>query len=251
MKKTVGTIIDFKVRLTKSNKTFRFSMSHVTRLRHISIQMCKLLNLDRFNTKIVYSIPHFPHKVSETSTLRHLKLKNGSIINAEVKSTNTPTPFETRTPHFKDSMFGNKTNLEGLSTFKTHNLDSKMFHGLNAVVYCQNKRCRAFQMMKVETMGFGTFNYGTILHNIRCTLCPHKGISWTPMRVVQVSLKKCSWQADGEKKMKSGVINHENYGGRWFGVDEIDNETFKKVLYKNDWEYLVLKVRPRVTASVH
>ena len=70
MIKVNDKIINFKVKVLKSKKTFKFSMSHITRLKHVSLIVCKMLNLDRFNTTISYTLAQFPNKITEVSTLR-------------------------------------------------------------------------------------------------------------------------------------------------------------------------------------
>lgn len=82
--------IDFKVRVRGANNQniFRFNEINSTRLKHLSLCICKKLNLDRFNTTINYSIPYQDNgKISEILTLRQLQLKNGDTIHAEVERT--------------------------------------------------------------------------------------------------------------------------------------------------------------------
>lgn len=69
-------------------KVFRFRKINSTRLKHLSLAICKLLNLDRFNTTISYASQSQPFvKLSEILTLRQLNLKNGDKVYASIDRT--------------------------------------------------------------------------------------------------------------------------------------------------------------------
>lgn len=82
--------ISFKVRVRGANtqNVFRFNEINSTRLKHLSLMICKKLNLDRFNSIIKYSMPSKDlGKISEITTLRQLQLQNGDILQAEIERT--------------------------------------------------------------------------------------------------------------------------------------------------------------------
>ena len=103
-------------------------------------------------------------------------------------------------------------------------------------------------MLKVESLGFGRFSHQGIFKGVKCSLCPHKEITWKPMKVVSIYLMRCSWTLNGLVVMKSGVSNVENLHNQWFAVDDIDNKIVEEQLFGKKWEYVDFLVRPLVTA---
>lgn len=113
MYKLEPSLIKFKVKIEKSDKILTLQKPGKTRLREISIIICKLLTLDRFDTDIAYNIDQFAHKISETTTIRqiHLKKKNFTL-RANIRATPAPSQYETRVPYYKDKKV--KMNVFGL-----------------------------------------------------------------------------------------------------------------------------------------
>jgi len=245
MIKVQDQIINFRVQLSKTSKVFSLSLSHVSRLKHISLMICKAMNLDRFNTKIRYSIPGFIHSITEVSTLRQLKIKDGMVITAEITSTVSPSQYEAWRPHFRDSQFGD----DKAEQKREKTLREKMFQGLNAVAWCKNSRCRAYGLLKVINLGIGEFTPKQIVNGLVCVLCPHTGISFKPMECERVYLKDCSWIVDGICFTRSGIPRIENMNNNWKLTPGVDSSTFEELFGKSKrWEEVIIKTRKMISA---
>lgn len=103
MKKPIQEYIDFTVKIAKSNKSIRLSLINTTKLEKISHMLSKKLGLNKNLTKICYSKFEFPHPMSGIHTLRQINLRNGDILNADIRSSCEPTNYETGVPYSFDT----------------------------------------------------------------------------------------------------------------------------------------------------
>lgn len=234
--------INFTIRVEKARKKkIKLSKPCRTRLRHISLIICKMLHLDRFNTRIKYHKPGFNNKISEITTLRQLNLKNGDTIIAEINRTHAPPREETFKGYFKDVLFG----IDQLDPSKILYLKKKIFNGINVVGYYVDDR--GYKVLRVVNLGYGEFPFRFITYGIEVDQNQNSHIGVKKLKVVDVYLKDCSWSAEGYVKKKSGIWNIETLGKRFRKVNGIDKDIFRGVYNEFVWrDDAVFKVRKLV-----
>lgn len=249
MKKDYGNNLSFSVKLEGASKGLvPMTLPNTTFLKEISIKLCKLLDLDRFNSTILFFDGKRAEALSEVSSLRQLHLKNGAVILARIKSTRCPSKTETVLAQsyygrLKDSQFGIDPKEDADTLLRTKCTDQKLFSGLTVHCVCENSRCVAFMLPKFASRGFGDFGIAGILHQNRCSLCPNNDITNKSMRVVSVILKNCSWKMRGNIRMADGMIIEETYKNQAHRIREADCEIFKTLLSRGNWIDEVLTIR--------
>ena len=252
MKKDYGQQLSFTVAVEGIPKCkVGLKMPNTTFLKEVAIQLCKVLDLDRFNTTINFFSSSRPEPLSEIMSLRQMRLPNGGVLVARVKSTRCPSKLEYSLAQslkysFRDSIFGKEKDDDEDEGVKAACAEQKIFAGLTVHCICENKRCPAYQLPKFVSRGFGNFGIASIVHGNSCLLCPNNDINQRRMRVISIMMKHCSWKMHGLIQMPDGVINEETYHNEAFRVEKTDSTVLQRIMSRGKWLDEVLTVRPLI-----
>ena len=264
-----------------SKKEVKMCLPNTTIVKEVAHRLCKLLDLDRFNTTISVFAPLRPEPVSETMSLRQIPVKHNGKLMVRVSNTRCPTLKESSqfaavqnqsilemTSPLKDQLYGKDVSQSYLDLMTSSDagrpvlskqaqeaaaarlvaglLDSKIFPGLTVQAVCENKKCPIFGIPKFMSLGFGRYTISSILRSNVCTFCPNRDILHKHMRVIEVIFKECSWKMDGYIKKPDGVMVPENYNNQAFAVPHTQKDLFGKILGKGSWVEETLLVRELV-----
>lgn len=267
-----------------AKKEVKMCLPNTTMVKEVAHRLCKLLDMDRFNTAISVFAPLRPEPVSETMSLRQIPVKNNGRLMVRISSTRCPTMKESMqfasvnnrnivelTSPLKDNLYGKDLSPSYLELMTAGDptkpamtkqaqaaitaklvgelLDKKVFPGLSVQAVCENKKCPIYGIPKFMSLGFGRFTIASVLRGNVCTFCPNRDILQRPMRVVEVIFKECSWKMDGYIRKPDGVMVPENYNNQAFAVPNTQKDLFKKIMAKGQWVEESLLVRELVQRS--
>ena len=219
------------VNIPKVHTHFQLVVQPSTRIHSIVIDVCKKLGIDHLQSNVKIFRPLASSQMDPTTTVHQNKIKDNETVYVQIDSANANWSYHTKSHDF-----------ETVGEYRKYMPKKYITPGFNVEAMCVHPECVNYGKEKVIPLGTGHFNYGSLVTNLKCQLCPDRDKNTNPpLAVKAIVLVSCFWRFTGEAMRNGFPIKEFNKG--WRRVEECDKTAFSKLWADYQWRDLTIVCR--------